>query len=100
MSSSSYSTPAGSGSRFVSDQIVVGIGRLRILVEILHVGMRRRAVEVEVVFLHVLAVVALAVGQPEQALLEDRVVAVPQREGKQSRRLSSEMPARPSSPQR
>ena len=40
--------------------------------------MGRRAVEVEVVLLDVLAVVALAVGQPEQAFLEDRVLAVPQ----------------------
>jgi hypothetical protein len=41
---------------------------------------RRRAVEVEVVLLDVLAVIAFAVGQAEQALLQDRVFAVPQRE--------------------
>ena len=40
--------------------------------------MRRRAVEVEVVLLHVLAVVALAVGEAEEPLLEDRILAVPQ----------------------
>ena len=62
------------------DQIGVGIGRLRILVEVLHVRVGRRAVEVEVVLLDVLAVIALAVGQPEQAFLEDRVLAVPQRQ--------------------
>jgi len=39
--------------------------------------MSRRAVEVEIVFLDVLAVIALAVGQAEQALLENGVVAVP-----------------------
>ena len=44
--------------------------------------MGRRAVEVEVVFLDVLAVIALAIGQAEQPLLEDRVLAVPQRQGK------------------
>ena len=55
-----------------ADQLIVGIRRLRIFVEILHVGMRRRAVEIEVIFLHVLAVIALAVGQTEQALLENR----------------------------
>ena len=82
------------------DDVVVGIGRLRVLVEILHVRVRRRRVEVEVVLLDVLAVVPLAVGQAEQALLEDRVLAVPQREAKQSSCRSSEMPARPSSPQR
>src|SRR5690348_3740785 len=42
--------------------------------------MGRRAIEVEVVFLDVLAVVALAVRQAEQALLEDRVDTIPQRE--------------------
>ena len=39
-------------------------------------------VEVEVVLLDILTVVALAVGQAEQALLENWVAAVPQREGK------------------
>ena len=42
--------------------------------------MRGRAVDVEVVLLHVLAVVALAVGEPEQPLLQDRVALVPQRQ--------------------
>src|ERR1700730_801999 len=44
--------------------------------------MGRRAVDLEVVFLDVLAVVPLAVGQADQALFEDRVLAVPQRHGK------------------
>src|SRR5262249_47962690 len=39
-----------------------------------------RIVEIEVVLLHVLAVVALAVGQPEQPFFQDRVAAVPQRQ--------------------
>src|SRR5262249_11379751 len=43
--------------------------------------MRRRAVEVEVVLLHVLAVIAFAVGQAEQAFLQDRIGAVPERDG-------------------
>ena len=43
--------------------------------------MRRRAVEVEVVLLHVLAVIAFAVGQAEQPLLENRILAVPEGEG-------------------
>ncbi len=59
-------------------QVGVRKGRLRVLVEVLHVRVRRRAVEVEVVLLHVLAVVPLAVGQPEEPLLEDRVLPVPQ----------------------
>src|SRR5271165_891081 len=40
--------------------------------------MSRRAVEVEIILLDVLAVIALAVGQAEQPLLQDRVLAVPQ----------------------
>ncbi len=37
---------------------------------------------IEVVFLHILAVVAFAVGQAKQALLQNRVAAVPQSERK------------------
>ena len=51
---------------------------MRVLVEILHVRVGRRAVEVEVVLLDVLAVVAFAVGQSEEPLLEDRILPVPQ----------------------
>jgi len=63
-------------------QVSVGIGSLGILVEILHVRVRRRAVEIEVVLLHVLAVVRLAVREPEDTLLEDGVLPVPQGQGK------------------
>ena len=51
--------------------------RLRIFVEILHVRVRRRAIQIEVVLLDVLAVITLAVGQAEKALLENGVRAVP-----------------------
>ena len=61
-------------------QLIIRVGRLRILVEILHVRVRRRAVEVEVILLDVLAVIALAVGQAEQPLLEDGILPVPERE--------------------
>src|SRR6185295_13829885 len=53
---------------------------LRVLVEGFQVRVRRRRVQVVVALLDVLAVVALAVGQPEQALLEDWIAAVPQRQ--------------------
>src|SRR5205085_517508 len=58
----------------------VGIGGLGILVQPLHVGVGRRGVEVEVILLDVFAVVALVAGQAEQALLEDRVLLVPERQ--------------------
>src|SRR6266511_1015925 len=53
---------------------------LRILVEELHVRVRRRAVEVEVVFLYILAMIPLVARQPEQPLLKNRVAAIPKRE--------------------
>jgi hypothetical protein len=61
------------------DQVPVGI-LPRVLVEVLHVRVGRRAVEVEVVLLDVLAMVRLTVGESEQALFQDRVPLVPQRE--------------------
>ena len=60
------------------DQIFVWIGGLRVLVQVLHVRVGWRAVEVEVVLLHILAVVALTVGQAKQPFLEDRVLTIPQ----------------------
>ena len=75
-------TPRATGSRFVSTRSRYGNSRCGILVQILHVGVRRRAVDVEVVLLDVLAVVALAVGEPEQPLFQDRVPLVPERERK------------------
>ena len=61
-------------------QVIVGEGGLGVLVEVFHVRMGRRAVEVEVVLLHVLPMIPLAVGQTEEALLEDGVLPVPERE--------------------
>ena len=42
--------------------------------------MRGRAVEVEVVFLDVLAVIALVAGEAEEAFFQDRIALVPQRD--------------------
>ena len=52
---------------------------MRILVEVLHVRMGGRAVEVEVILLDVLAVIAFPVGETEQALLKNRIPPVPER---------------------
>ena len=64
------------------EELLIRESLLGVLVEPLQVRMRRRRVEVVVALLHVLAVVALGVGQPEQALLEDGVLAIPQGERK------------------
>ena len=63
----------------ISD-LLVGEIPLRVLVKILHIRMGWGAVQVEVVLLDVLAVIAFGIGQPEQALLQDRINAVPQRQ--------------------
>jgi len=42
---------------------------------------RRRAVDVEVIILDVLPVIRLAIGQPEQTLLENGITFVPQGDG-------------------
>ncbi len=62
-------------------QLPVGKFRLGILVEILHVRVRGRGVEVEVILLHVLAVIALVAGQAENPLFQDGIALVPQRQG-------------------
>ncbi len=60
------------------DQVTIGKFALRVLVQHLQVGRRRGRVEVVIAFLDVFAVVALAVGEAEQPLLEYLVTLVPQ----------------------
>src|SRR5262249_31451410 len=68
-------------SSVLPEELFVRVRSLRVLVQVLHVGVGRRVVEVEIVLLDILAVVALAAGQAEQAFLEDGVLAVPQGQG-------------------
>ena len=63
-------------------QATVRVLGLRILIEHLQVGVRRRGVEVVVELFDILTMIAFAVGQPEQPLLKDRVSPVPQCECK------------------
>ena len=62
------------------DQIDVGKGTLRILVQILHVGMRRRAIKIEVIFLNIFSVVGFTVRQTEHSFLENGILAIPKRD--------------------
>src|SRR5215510_2785584 len=64
------------------DMVIVGIRSLRGLVKILHVGVGRSAVKVEVVFFDVFAVIAFGIGKSKETLLEDRIFPVPQCQGK------------------
>ena len=63
------------------DQVLVGERRLRIVVAPPVPGVAGDGVQVPPVLLDVLAVVALRAGEPERALLQDRVPPVPQRQG-------------------
>src|SRR6185369_5557013 len=56
-------------------------GALRVAIAEPRVGVRRERVLEPVQLLHVLAVVALLAGEAEEPLLEERIAAVPQREG-------------------
>src|SRR5882724_2418967 len=69
----------GAAAIFVK-KLLVGKLRLRIFVQKLHVGMGRGAVLIEVVFLHVLAMITFIAGKSEDAFLQDRIFAVPHRE--------------------
>src|SRR5207249_5430254 len=53
---------------------------LGIFIKRLRIRMGRGGIEVKIAFFHVLAVIALAVGKAEKALLQDRILAVPQRQ--------------------
>src|SRR6516165_3026763 len=62
----------------LGNEPIVGVGGLRIFVEIAQPAMAGGGVEVEIIFLDVLAAIALVAGQPKGALLEDRITAIPQ----------------------
>src|SRR6185295_951982 len=66
----------------VFDQSVIRISSLRVLVEVLHVGMGRRAIEIEITLLGVLTMVPFSIVQSEQAFFQDRILPVPKRQGK------------------
>src|SRR5690606_30363403 len=66
-------------------QLGVGVGPLRVVVAPAHVGVGGRGVLVPPVLLGVLPMVAATAGEAEHALLEDRVLAVPQRQGEAER---------------
>ena len=55
----------------------IGKFRVRIFVEVLHIGMRRGGVEVKVVLLDVLGMIAFIAGQPEEPFFEYRILAIP-----------------------
>ena len=59
-------------------QAGVGVFRLGVFVQEFHIRVSRRVIQVKVVFLHVLAVVALVSAEAKQPFLQDRITAVPE----------------------
>ena len=66
--------------RVLLHQMRIGKFRLGIFVEHMRVAVGRRRIEVVVELLDVLAVIALAIAEAEHPLLQDRVLAVPERQ--------------------
>lgn len=63
-------------------KIFVRITLLRVLVEKLHVRVRRRRIQVVIEFLDIFAVITLVASYAEEAFLENGVLAVPKRQRK------------------
>ena len=63
-------------------QLLVGICGVRIFVEILHVGVRRSVVQVEVILFHVFAMIAFMDCETEHAFFENGIVSIPESDGK------------------
>ena len=62
------------------DQLFVRKRGLRIFVKHLHVTMRRRRIQIKVVFLHIFAVIALVPVEAEKSFFQNRIVPIPHRE--------------------
>ena len=95
VSSSSYSGSSLPAPAVLRTQVLVRERALRVVVAPPVPGVARHGVEVPPVLLDVLAVVALAAGQPESALLEDRVAPVPQRQRQAQPLLDVAEPGQP-----
>src|SRR5262249_13055012 len=77
------------------DQVFVRERRLRVLVEHADVAVGRRRIEIVIQLLDVLAVIALPIREAVHALLEDRILPVPQRDREAERLLGIAEPADP-----
>src|SRR5215469_10728634 len=64
------------------NEIPIGEFLLRILIEVPHIRVRGRAIEVKVIFLYILTVISFAIGQSKKPLFEYRVAPVPNSDGK------------------
>jgi hypothetical protein len=63
------------------DKVSVGIRIVRVFIEIFHIGVGGRTIEVEIIFLDVLSVIALAICKAKQTFFKYWVLTVPQGDG-------------------
>ena len=77
------------------DQVLIRVRALRIVVTPPVPGMAGHRIQIPPVLLHVLAVIALRAGQPERALLQDRIPPIPQRQRKAQPLLDITEPGQP-----
>src|SRR5262249_18100887 len=64
-------------SRVLLYKPLVREGSLRILVEILHVGVGRRVIEVVVALLHIFSMIALRTSEAEEPFFQNSILAIP-----------------------
>lgn len=67
-----------STSDALPDKLLVGVRLLRVLVQVLHVRMRRRRIQIPVQLLAVLSMVSLMSRNTEQTFLQNRINSIPQ----------------------
>jgi len=72
-------TLVAAASFVLDDQVLIRKGSLRVLVQIFHVRVGGRAVQVVIALLNVFPVVAFVSGEAEEAFFQDGVAAVPER---------------------
>jgi len=58
-------------------QLSIGKRDLRVLVQVLHVGVRGSAIQIEVTLLNVLSMIALVARQTKKPFFQDRIAPVP-----------------------
>src|SRR5262245_58711420 len=68
-------------SPILLEQLLIRILGLRVFIEIFHVRVRRRVVEIKIILLDVLAMVALAASQTKKPFFQDWILAVPEGKG-------------------
>src|SRR5256885_3242707 len=63
------------------NQALVGKSALRILIEVLHVRVRRSIVQIVVALFYIFTMISLRTGKAKEPFLQDAIFAIPERQG-------------------